>query len=140
MMSTLLLSANCEWCHDVLEGEEIEAPFDYDGETICEDCWDNYYFENSVECPICCNHYLEDDLSEYFVVFDPEVAVPGIYKPLRLPFYVEEMLGGGWMMEENISRVGFVPRGAEQGVCPCAHICERCIARRKQKWKWDDMT
>ena len=112
---------NCSQCLKALEGEEeIESPHKVYDETVCDECYDDWFSEESSECPVCCDYFLEEDLSEYFIVFDSEVAEPGIYKPISFPYYSQPMIGHGNMDRRAISRLGFIPTGVERNFYPCA--------------------
>ena len=127
----------CSQCEEELKGEgEIESPHEVDDETVCDECYDDWFAEESSECPVCCDYFLDDELSEYFIVFDPEIAEPGIYKPKEFPYYSQPMIGRGTMYRPSISRIGFIPVGVERECYPCANICVFCLDRRRSGKKW----
>ena len=129
-----LLCANCE--EEIKGEEEIESPHKVYDETVCDECYDEWFAEESSECPVCCEHFLDEDLSEHFIVFDSEVAEPGIYKPTEFPYYGQPMIGRGHMYRNAITRIGFIPAGVERDCYPCAYICAGCLERRLSGKKW----
>ena len=136
-MTITLLPLLCPWCTKALKGEEeIEGSYHVDDETVCDKCHDNWFHENSSECVICCESFLDDDLSDCFVLFEDDDAEPGIYKAIRFPFYTAGLIGTSWLHMNCISRIGFVPKDVEMDGYPCEFICNDCIKRRKSGKAW----
>lgn len=129
----LLLPLICERCRQPMTGaEEVEAPYHVDGETWCDDCYDEWFSENSTECPLCCNWHLDEDLSEYFLLFEAEEGLAtGFYKWTNDSIYTEPPRGRSPYGRVWVRRVGFLPHEAQwESFDPCVAICLECIEQR----------
>lgn len=121
---------NCSHCEELLCGEEREFPSRADDEVVCDTCYSEWFYENSFDCPLCCEPQLDDDQTDYFVLFDASFGAPGIYKALSYPFYSQGSIGAASLWPHAVSRVGFVPPDAFCEDAPCAFICASCITER----------
>lgn len=117
-----------------LTGDELESPHTVGTDIFCNECYDNWFSENSFECPLCLEREVHDEESEYFIVFDPDVDVPGIYKVVSYPFYSQPLIGEGMLYKHAVSRVGFAPVGPSDN-SPCAFICKDCMAKKIDRVK-----
>lgn len=80
----------CNWCGKEFEGEEVDAPMSYRGDTICDNC----HNEKSFPCAIC-EEYMTDEDVRHFAVNDDDDgdfgAEKGIYEIISRPFFSDNM-------------------------------------------------
>lgn len=124
--------ATCSYNDCTLTEEEILDPFKIGDEIVCDECYDAWRAENESECPFCFDRWLEDDLSECFVLVDAEFGEPGLYRPLRFPFYAQPLIGTPDLWLDAVERIGslLVPAGIETGDCPAAYVCKECMGEK----------
>lgn len=122
------------WYNDcTLTPAEIEEPYMIDGEPVCESCYDSWRSENESECPFCCNYYLEDELSECFVLVDEEFGEVGLYRPLSYPFYVQPLIGFPAMWDHAVQRIGsLLPSAGIETGYPAAFVCNECMGEENR--------
>lgn len=121
----------CSYNGCELTNEEMESPHTVGSDIFCDECYDNWFSENSFDCPLCCECQVNDQQSEYFILFDPDVGEPGIYKILSYPFYSQGLLGEGMFYDHAIARFGFVPHKFRvDRVFSAAFICKECMSEK----------
>lgn len=100
-------------------------------------CWECYRDEYSFEC-CCCGETA--DIQEQGAIGNLLVAVgkededgkteagvpAGLYRITGHPYYMQSMVGAGWLFETEIERVGDVPRGIDTDGYPAGHFCSEC--------------
>lgn len=87
-----------------------------EGETTwCDACQDFIDDEDTFECAICSERGHSHGVGQIFIAFDEqETSIPsGLYKVTECPFFVSSMLGGGYIYEDAVERVGSVPDRAD---------------------------
>ena len=105
----------------------VEHPFAPDGINLCQDCESGWRLDNEDECPVCANYFLEDELTDWFVIRDELGGhPPGIYYPVRYPIYQPEMLGSDRIYWDNVRYFCPLPRDSDGIMMMCAWICEEC--------------
>ena len=120
----------CPWCGNTYTPEEQANPDYVDDEPLCDECYAEWFWENSFTCPLCGEEQLDDEESDCFVLFDKRYGEPGFYKALSFPFYSQPLIGKPTMWPWAVGRFGFVPDGAQDDGCPAAFICQDCKSRR----------
>lgn len=111
---------------DELLGDPFADTVD-DDVTYCEACDDYFPDDDTFDCAVCCERSHRHGVGSYFVVVDSETNVStGLYKVTHCPFYMSSMLGGGWIDEHAVERVGPVPDRTDTNGYPCAWVCDAC--------------
>lgn len=121
----------CTWCGDPLEGEELDNPGKIEGDIVCDECCEDWEYENSFECAVCHERHIDGEQSNFFILVDESLGIPGLYEAMEFPFYAQPMLGRPWMYEDAVRRVGELPAGAQVEEAPCEYVCTSCI---KPEW------
>jgi hypothetical protein len=123
--------AKCYYNGCALTDVDIEQDYQIDDQTVCRDCYESWRDDNESECPFCCNYFLEEDLSDVFVLWDPEIGQPGVYRPLSSPFYSQPPIGCPSMWDSAVERIGsLMPNFAIDIVgCAAAFVCKECNQR-----------
>jgi len=126
-----------------LTAEEIKEPYICDGEVFCEDCDESWRMDNESACPFCGDYFLDDGLSACFVVIDVDVMEPGLYRPLKYPYYDAPMIGRSSFRDGAVDRIGSLlhPEWIEPNP-PCAYVCKQCMGEEGPFWnpmteRWD---
>lgn len=121
----------CRWCGEALAPEEKANPCKDTPEPICCSCeMDEFWFT----CCWCCEHEHNDHQHKYVVVFVESGVAPGFYKVVRTPYYTQAMIGGGWICDYAVKRIGPVPPdlAATDQHFPCGHLCCQCVKKAKK--------
>lgn len=126
-----LMPLICDRNGCTLAGEELESPMRIDGEVVCDKCYDDWRDYNSTTCPLCCESYLEDDLSDCFILVDSEYGEPGLYRVLAWPFYRQGLIGSATIYPDAVTRIGSImPDVAyEMEMGAAAFVCKECLGR-----------
>lgn len=116
----------CSYNGCTLTAAELENPYIGGGDQFCEECYDEWYNEHSVACAFCEEYWLEDDMSEWFVLVDAEYGDPGLYRPLSYPYCSQKAL-----LKHAVERVGSLLPSFELNSCnPMELVCEKCVTGR----------
>lgn len=123
--------AKCWYNGCVLTDVDIEQDYRIDDETVCEDCYESWREDNELECPFCGNYFLEEELSDVFVLWDSELGQPGVYRPLSRPFYSQPLIGRPSMLHSAVEMIGSLMPNVAIGVagCAAAFVCKECNQR-----------
>lgn len=92
----------CGYCHRALTGGEKESPReDSDGDVMCDDCYDEHYM---FHCELCEDTHCNDEdyyfaitkslIDDKNITYNGRAMLPGIYKPIKIPFYSDELVFG----------------------------------------------
>jgi hypothetical protein len=125
-------ATQCADCNKSLTPEEIADPFSPDsGGPVCYTCEIEEYSDT---CTICQELKRDDEFDLAFAVFDAEAAFQGdngkvgIYRIKRRPFYMQGIVGSGWLLDDHVEWMAPLPDGAESDHYPCGVVCEECAA------------
>jgi hypothetical protein len=120
---------HCAWCGEELTPDEAAYPELRDGDNVCEQCLCD---EEHFTCCWCGNCGEEEEQRRFLVVFDPTelgVALPGLYRVERLPYYLAPLIGHGWLIASALTWLGALPDCHDPGDYPCGHLCAPCQQR-----------
>lgn len=122
---------NCYRNGCVLTDDERADPYIGDGDVMCQECHNDWRSENESRCPFCEEYYLDEELSECFIIVDTEYGGElGLYRPIEYPFVSQPMIGSPHLWEEKVTKIGSLTRhpcAYETEGCPAAFVCKRCI-------------
>jgi hypothetical protein len=125
----------CAWCDKQLEGEEIENPNICDGETLCDDCYDDWRSENESLCCCCQEGFLSDEIGHpgqliASVDYDATDLQDGLWQILDLPLYCSPLIGGGFFFKDSVAFIRRLPLRIDTDGYPCGYLCQKC----SDKW------
>lgn len=110
-----------------------------DGDTIwCETCQDRIpEDDDTYTCALCGEQAHEHGVGQVLVVGDEDEAgvEAGLYQVKRAPYYTSSLIGGGYIHENAVQRLGDAPDGVHLDGYPCGHICDACRDGRLAKDK-----
>lgn len=125
----------CGWCEDALEGGELESPTSVGDEIVCDDCYNDWFDENSFDCAWCCEQVPDEDESDIFLLFADDIAVrasdepvarPGVYLVLKRPCCTQSLIGHPTLWGDAVSRIDDLPKGVPYNNYPAAFLCKTC--------------
>lgn len=125
---------NCVECGEPLTPEEIADPFCPDGgdAAVCFSCEVDNYWE---ECSICCESNRAECLEKAIAVFEPDDAFrdegkpAGFYRILGKPYYMQGLVGSGWLLEDRIQFASPLPEKKDGDGYPCGVVCDDCFEK-----------
>jgi hypothetical protein len=120
----------CWGCENPLDEDELESPYERDGHIWCDDC---YHEEFEFTCYWCDEYGDNEDQHRYVVIFDAgacELALPGLYRVNRLPYYSQPMIGQGCILSRAVTWLGYLPPHiGDESWYPAGHLCAYCQRR-----------
>ena len=129
----------CEYCEEVLDEEEQEAPReDKAGNIICDKCFEEEYM---FTCPIC-GELFEEDFSksispQYLFISEyagEDVGIsPGVYEIIAYPFFADGVVEAH-IFKNALCRVLGIPSSVNvaEDYGDIFYVCEGCVEKQKK--------
>ena len=141
----------CWVCSEKLNEEEVECPSkDENGDVICDECYREHYEQ---ECPICCeyvhNDDIDPDIGSVIGIWEDapgsgETLEPGYYRVLRMPFFMDGMIGSGSFFSSSLEKIAILDedglRAAKEAGAMAGPICKECQGTIEQTQDWQQET